>query len=470
MRTKLRFSISESRLHCKLETLRAMNGDFKVLTSHFTKATQSHPAIPSEPNSHVSKLIERYKVIGKAAQNVYNALGKACTQHPAHLAHFCVEVEEVSRAGSNVPEVRFKMAFTPSTSQSAPIWLVVDAVIGEASGEKSEPAYALIGLEESLKRAIDSHADHCEMKAKKRVGFESSTENDHWPNMVSHPFSLGGRLNPDFCDYLRHCLRQPLKADVCIATLEITKEYKSFVFPSPTTLHSQTRHAISLRQLVLSTCPQIPCSVMSLFERLRLAKTLAIAILRYHDTSWIPLSWRSDDILFFEEAKASPPSPLIDLAAPHLNTTIKVAPMDLARTPVFSHGGGPRDQLSNILGGPRHQLLCNLGGPRNQLLYSLGILFLEIAYSKPWESLKRPSQNKDADSKTGDFLEARRLAISGRSGLGEDYERIVEQLIECDFGCGADLSKPQLQAAIHRDVIVPLERLERGLQNLQLGA
>jgi hypothetical protein len=144
----------------------------------------------------------------ESAQSVYNALRKAYTKHTTHLAHFCIEVEEVSKAGTPIPEVRFKMAFASSTSQLDPIWLVVDAVISEATEETSEPSYALIRLENYLKRAIDSHADQCERKTKESVRFELSIEKDSHPNIVPNPFSLDSRLSLDFCDYLRRCFRQ----------------------------------------------------------------------------------------------------------------------------------------------------------------------------------------------------------------------------------------------------------------------
>ena len=67
------------------------------------------------------------------------------------------------------------------------------------------------------------------------------------------------------------------------------------------------------------------------------------------------------------------------------------------------------------------------------------------------------------------FFAARRLARSDYSNLGPRYHKIVERLLECDFACGDDLSNRQLQAAVHNEVICPLEQLEQGLRKLYSG-
>ena len=68
-----------------------------------------------------------------------------------------------------------------------------------------------------------------------------------------------------------------------------------------------------------------------------------------------------------------------------------------------------------------------------------------------------------------EFLVARRLAKDEYSVLGPRYHKIVERLVECDFGCGDDLSSRQLQAAIHNEIVWPLDQLEQGLRKLCLG-
>lgn len=53
--------------------------------------------------------------------------------------------------------------------------------------------------------------------------------------------------------------------------------------------------------------------------------------------------------------------------------------------------------------------------------------------------------------------------------MGIPYAKVVKKLIQCDFGCGNDLNKPELQASYYKDVVCELDELEQGLQTLLLG-
>ena len=53
--------------------------------------------------------------------------------------------------------------------------------------------------------------------------------------------------------------------------------------------------------------------------------------------------------------------------------------------------------------------------------------------------------------------------------MGGSYHKVVQRLVECDFGCGNDLSDVQLQMALYKDVICPLERLEQKLHEFHLN-
>ena len=310
--------------------------------------------------------------------------------------------------------------------------------------EVSEPK----DLTNSLKRSLDSRIEQEIRKPKKSVRWESSVQVAYLPVMIPNPFSLNGQLHPDFCDFLRRCSSQKLKPDVCIATLESSRCCKNFVFPYPFQPPGRSERGTSLRELVSCNPSQTPIARSPLVERLRLARLLTEAILRYHTTPWISQGWGSEDIVFFPKIGPGGLS-TVDLTAPHLNSRIqKHSPL--------------RPTLSAREG--------NISGARNSLLFNLGILLLEIAYSSSWKTLQQSHRpGKEQGGPHTEFQQARRLAMSGSSGMGSDYDRIVEQLIECDFGCGADLSKKRLQAAVHRDVVCPLETLERGLEKLHLG-
>jgi len=52
-----------------------------------------------------------------------------------------------------------------------------------------------------------------------------------------------------------------------------------------------------------------------------------------------------------------------------------------------------------------------------------------------------------------------RKAAAKPSRLGPRYDELAERCLSCDFGYGADLSKPQLQNAIYGGVIQELEEM-----------
>ncbi|CAF9930721.1 hypothetical protein IMSHALPRED_008261 [Imshaugia aleurites] len=386
---KLRFSFSKPRLDQILCDLRSLNDDFRTLSTQTLKSaslqSQRHVAPPRKPYEEV----ERYQVIRQASRQVYEALGRACTKHTEHQAHFCVEVEQSKTTGNHEAQVKFSMAYTHttlagSTDQSDLIWFAVDSTSGDAGrpGNSDATVDHHDSFSQSLKRQIEPAT-----KAKKRVRFQSAaspsapTSSILSTAAITNAILSNDSMRKDFCDFIH--------------------------------------------------------------ERLRLAKTLATAVLQYHSTPWLRISWRSEDIYFFDSGLASiqdTPS----LTLPHLNVKVK----------------GPCGQVSRASTFPPHNMV------RNPLLFNLGVILLEIAYTSNIETLQSPIDlDNGRENRYTEFFAARRLAKSAKSDLGRTYHKIVEKLVECDFGCGMELDDPQLQAAFHRDVICPLEKLVQKLHD-----
>ena len=400
--------------------------------------------------------MEKYRVIGQASQQVYEALGRACTKHTEHQAHFCVEVEQAIIDGNRGAQVKFSIAFTHmslagSSDQGELTWFVVDSVSGDALAVgHSEKTNIELELERSLKRQIVDPAFQPN-KSKKSVRFQSPEPQRNSALMpvlpaVSTDSLLSDYMRKDFCDLIKHHLRQPSQKSMCVAVLENRDKSKNFVYSPANVTCTKRRRAVSLEQLLTRMNEQGVSRKISLYERLRLAKTLAIAVLQYHSTPWLRTCWRSEDVYFFSDEVVAGQEPAV-LTSPHLNARVR----------------GPDGQLSRSSTFPPHTLA------RNPLLFGLGVVLLEIAYSSTLDSLQRPN---DVDSSRKDlyteFFVARRLASSGHSDMGGSYHKVVERLVECDFGCGNDLSDIQLQVALYKDVICPLERLEQKLHDFHL--
>ena len=403
-----------------------------------------------EADNASSKAIEAYQIIGTASQRIYEDLSVSCTKHENHIAHVKLEVEDFCESQSCTIQIRFKLAFANATRCLELRWFTIKTVMIEASkGQRLEMKQAIDGLSDSLKRTLDDVDDGKTGKRKKSVRFESAAKTDTTvPSTIPDLFTLQSRLHKDFCDFMRRCLSQPLQSDVCIARLANSECCQNLVYPCLSSENCPPLEGVTLQALLKRKSGLLNISRASFLERMRLARLLSEALLRYQGTSWVSLGWRSENIVFFTQGLESNRPP--DISIPHLNTKVCRFAQDNMSTSSFEQ---------------------YLLGPRNENLFDLGILMLEIAYATPWEILQdshKPRQ--DLGLPRSDFYQARRLAKSGCSGMGSDYDRIVRQLIECDFGCGEDLSQKRLQAAIHRDVVCPLEKIERGLQELQLGA
>lgn len=438
--------------------LRESNHDFQILSKQNLRPNSTQSRKPTEAPKEISLEVEKYRIIGQASQQVYEALGRACTKHTEHQAHFCVEVEQAIIDGNRGARVKFSIAFThmslagPS-DQGELTWFIVDSVTGDALavGHSEKQSNIKLELERSLKRQIVDPAFQSK-KSRKSVRFQSPEPQCNSALMpalpaVSADSLFGDYMRRDFCDLIKRRLRQPSQKSMCVAVLENTDKSKNFVYSPDNVTCSKQRRAVSLEQLLTRTNEQGISGKIPLYERLRLAKTLAIAVLQYHSTPWLRTCWRSEDVYFFGDEVVALQEPTV-LTSPHLNVRVR----------------GPDGQLSRSSTFPPHTLA------RNPLLFGLGVVLLEIAYSSTLESLQRPN---DLDSSQRDlyteFFVARRLAMAGHSDMGGSYHKVVERLVECDFGCGNDLSDIQLQVALYKDVICPLERLEEKLRDFHLN-
>ena len=456
MANKLRFCFgNSSRLNQNLTALRLINSDFVTLSQQMTKSSAYQRRAPKSAAQVTPVELQRYQTIGQASCQVYEALSKACTKHTEHQALLRVEVEQELVHGIYGSRFKFDMAFTsPKSSSSAQqddlLWFVINSIFGDDDTDSSVEGIADATKEDlvqSLKRQIEPSEVVAAKKQEKRVRFHASTPPPvPVPILAAIPIpsSLDSfdSMRRNLCDYLRRHIRRPVSEGVWACVLENRGNYKNILSPSSTSSCMQGRQATSLGDLISSGTEQRSNGSIPLFERVRLAKALAIAVLQYHATPWLATSWRSENIYLIASENSS------SLSSPHLNVRIK----DSNEQPPRVSAPSPRELA------------------RNALLFSLAVLFLEIAHSARLETMYRPLDliNGEENPYT-QFFAARRLAKSDYSNLGPRYHKIVERLLECDFACGDDLGSRQLQAAVHNEVICPLEQLEQGLRQLYLG-
>jgi len=436
--------------------LRTLNDDFRTLSSQ-SISTSDGCHTSHRPLHQINKNLERCQAIRIASQQVYDALGRACTEHTEHLAHFDLHVEQEDAIQERKAcGIKFKLAFRHvslvGSGQGDPLWFMVDCILQDTQdigslGDSAE----LDQLGKSLKRQIHTPGSCGQKPSVKRVRFESLSYAEI-PLLPSVTFSSTLLSTPmmrrDFCDYLRRWVGQsPAKSNVCIGMLEATERCKHFVYPLPSTLDGQNKRGTSLEGFLKAVSTKKKLYAFPQYDRLCLAKTLALAVLQYYITPWLTIAWRSEDILFFNDQRANRVASGPNFSRPHLNVRVTGADQS-------------KDEGSRA---PRSLA-------PNSLLFGLGVVLLEIAYSAPLKSLQRPCDLENGiENQYTDFFTARRLVNSIGREMGSSYGTIVKKLLHCDFGCGDDFSSRDLQAGYYRDVVCELDRLEQGFRHLQIG-
>ncbi|MCJ1436556.1 hypothetical protein MMC27_005935 [Xylographa pallens] len=448
---KIKFSFSRSRLSESLADLKSLNDDFRTLSAQTSKLDGRRMERSPVVTRKLDRDVEKFRLIQKASQKVYEALGKSCTKHTEHLTHFCLDA--VAIENEEAPQVRFKLAFTHLTLQGSassgdPIWFLIESILGGSQSNPVQLGKDTFSLVQTLKRSGDQPEAIPPKKVKKSVRFDVAP-----PLPISCPTLLARGNEPlqnlcmrkNFCDQLRSCLKLSPETHRCLGTLDDTDCYKHLIyFPSPTPRYSH-RPATSLEQVISALSRQGPLARLSQYERLQLAHSLAVAVLQYHATPWLKGSWRSEDIYFFgfdENALLEQPP---ELSSPHLSVSVK-GPNALARASTFP----PRAFAPN------------------SLLFGLGVLLLEIGFTATLPSLQRPSDIEQGENKYTEFFVAKRLASSIGREMGSAYGKIVKKCLQCDFGCGDDLNDPELQAGFNRDVVKELAKLGDELRELQI--
>jgi hypothetical protein len=208
--------------------------------------------------------------------------------------------------------------------------------------------------------------------------------------------------------------------------------------PSTPTLVSLNEIFQNMRQRASSANSSIPQ-----FDRIRLAKQLAMAVLSYHATPWLKSSWNSNEVfLYGTDATTMGP-----MNSPYIDVSVK----------------GPHGPLSRA-----STLPCRTFAP-NAFMFGLGVMLLELAFEAPLRTMERPiDSDSDQDERYIEFFIAKRLSKIASRPLGPKYAKIVRKCLQCDFGRGDDLEDPSLQQCFYQEVVCGLEELETRFRNCYL--
>jgi hypothetical protein len=209
---------------------------------------------------------------------------------------------------------------------------------------------------------------------------------------------------------------------------------------------SEPLRFISLASLFDTSQGANKAARLSFFDRFRLARLLATAVLQFHATPWLKHTLCSKDV-FFHSVDSSIIKTISVRNEVYLNTAIKGPDCPVLRRPPFR--SPPR--------------------VRNQQLFALGVILIELAYEAPLHSLQKPTDVASHDDQNTDYYIADRVRLNVSSMFGPTYADLIRKCIHCDFGRGDDLENPALQESFYVEVVQGLEELEAKFHAFGLG-
>lgn len=466
---KIKFCISKHRLADMLKSLKKSNDEFRTLISQMEDLAKPRSYSMTSTRIPPSKDMRKFKLIQKASQNLHDVLGRACTVHVEHKAHFCLEAEHSVLSGKSTPQIAFSLALTHATSNhlgsGTPVWFEVQSIAEDDLTGDIKPGYL-----PKLKNALEQQDANAMLQpkakeARKCVRFRSRSpspealvqcpipttldEDSKLPNLCKQG-NLCTTIRASLCKVDAHNLANRTKK--CIGVLERTEAYRQLVYPSTRDQASMIQTPISLNEFIATTSTNCPTMRLSLYEKIRLARKLATAVLQYNSTPWLKESWRSQDIYFFDAISNSLENQTARLTEPHFSVQVSKEP----RAQLETHESKIQPYADN------------------QILFGLGVVLLELGYESTMASLLSLADIEQTDPKhseaSREFMQARRLAASTvlSHKMGAAYRRLVQRCLRCDFGCGTDLNTLHLQERFFRDVVCDLEVLEIKLRLIDL--
>jgi hypothetical protein len=181
---------------------------------------------------------------------------------------------------------------------------------------------------------------------------------------------------------------------------------------------------------------------LDIVDQLKLARNLALAVLKFHKTPWLNEYFYLRDLSLFMHGKGMSKA----LETLHVGYEFSQQPsaelMEGVNYPCDGDASG--NVMSSMVEAAKLQY-----GIRNLTLWSLGTLLLQIG---SWSRLEAPD----------DAVAVRRLS-SEACMLGPRYQELTNKCLGCDFGFGDDLSRPRLQQAVYEKLVCELNEMIRCL-------
>ncbi|CAI7672668.1 unnamed protein product [Penicillium pancosmium] len=416
--------------------------DLQSLVQVFTSSVPRH-----EQSQHGSRLgvantfesrreFRHFRVIQQVACSLYNAFQTACNAHEVHNVHLSLQPD----LGRTLDRVGFNVAFIQNTMAKKAIWINVESALKDC--EMSLGARPVLSSSGSLRRRRSAEELINPPKPRKRTVRLQLSPKSKLPSFLEEPATQIPNLylQRNLCTVVERASSRP-GCDDCIGLLGENDTCKHLAY-----IDSQVNEKAvpsSLSELIVMSRADATGG-MDRYERVRLARHLATAVLYYHATPWLNKPWHSDDVQFFAGQEETTLQ-CAQNALPYITTSIQA----------FDITNSPSQSLDY------HHII------RNPVLFGLGVMLLELAYQAPLRSLQEPIDlEKGGTQGFADYFTAHRLVENSYRKVSTSFKIIIKKCLHCDFGHDSDFASPALQEAFYYDVIKILENLEKFFQEL----
>ncbi|KAL2849694.1 hypothetical protein BJX68DRAFT_94769 [Aspergillus pseudodeflectus] len=433
------------------DILKASLEDLGSLIRVFSSAVPSHeqPNLRNEPTKPTSKIlartVEHFGIVQQAANSLYNALGKSCSEHTLHNVHLSLQ----PRLNGAFTQVEFSVGFSgpdmgSSRARSESIWINVESVIKSTASNTEVSSRSYLVSETAAVKHTNTEARNSRPNKRKRVTFKPISEPISSSLLGMAELNVPNLfLQQNLCTVVQRQLYKQISIyNNCIGILGDGTMCRHLVYMKQ---HAEKEAASSSLSELILLSKRHSAKSLGQYDRVRLARYLATAVLYYHTTPWLNGTWKSEDVYFFGNADGGSLFRSSD-ALPYISACVQ-ATSPVAKRPPLSV----------------YDLII-----RNPVVFSLGVILLELAYQTPFDDLKHEVDITRGTLPLANYFAAKRLAEDVNVHISASFKRIVKQCIDCDFGHDTDFQSPALQNVFNSQVIGGLEELEKKLQRLQL--
>ncbi|KAF2145964.1 uncharacterized protein K452DRAFT_242384 [Aplosporella prunicola CBS 121167] len=477
LRKRILIPFRKPELEKEINTLKSLNEDFAVLHSYIRRFRQQRREFRSSALIQQEKLPKQYGAVQNAARTLHEALMTSWRcDNPMHSKHGAILCLQAQPSHNNRVSLDMAISFEQSavacSSSNAVeplLWLQIqssiinvptaapiqgrkhlqkltDALQNESStlnlSSKRSKTEATSDVEEPKKRKkAVRFADGASDGPVQPLGAPTNTDSIHVDSSARQLKDL--RKEHDICQHLKKSICVPRDGSEhcvhCLGFLETPlKAQHLFYCPGLKTVAGQPlAEPLPPNRSVADLLTQTPHDQFEADNKLNLALRLAKATLQYSSTPWLDDAWYTQNIFLlgsqpdFSDAALQTLHLKADFPDRDCNGAFGPRPMDFS---------------------PDLSVLELQYGIRNMSLFSLGVALMEIGR-------EGAVHFRDGEDQV---VTVRKLAHT-TNGLGARYKEIIRRCLECDFGFGNDLSKPDLQNAVYGQVVCELEGMMKKL-------